>query len=136
MVAFRRAEHGQDGTRLHREIRQQGFRGCVATVLGYVRKRRGQIPEVIQKLRLLPDFPLPSPRQAAWWLCLDRDRLEQLEREYVEALTRLSPEIKKMQELTKEFQQIAKQRQEPVLDQWPEGLGKADSMNCKALLMG
>jgi hypothetical protein len=55
--------------------------------------RRGAVPEVIRKLHLLPDFPTPSPRQASWWLCLDEDRLEKQEREYVDALTRLSSEI-------------------------------------------
>src|SRR5262249_40802041 len=109
----KRWEEGcHNGAQLYREIRQQGYRGGDVVLRRHLRKWRGAIPEVIRNLRLLPDFPTPSPRQVSWWLYLDEDRLEKQEREYVEALTRISPEIKPLQELTKEFQQLVKQRQE------------------------
>jgi hypothetical protein len=82
-----------NGAQLYREIRRQGYRGSATSLRRHLRKWRGAIPEVIRKLHLPPDFPTPSPRQASWWFCLDENRLEKQEREYVEALTRLSPEI-------------------------------------------
>jgi transposase len=63
---------------------------------------------------------------------LDEVRLEKQEEEYVAALTRLSPEINALRELTQEFQQLVKQRQEARFDQWREtvarsGLGELKS---------
>ena len=129
----KRWEEGcHNGSQLYREIRRQGYQGGATALRRHLRKWRGVVPEVIRKLHRLPDFPTPSPRQASWWLWLDEDRLEKQEREYVEALTRLSPEIQTARELTKEFQQIVKQRQEVSLDQWRErvaqsGLGELKS---------
>jgi transposase len=125
-----------NGAQLYREIRRQGFRGSAATLRRYLRKWRGQAPEVFRKLRLLPDFPPPSPRQAAWWLFLDDDQLEKQEREYVQALTRLSPEIKKVQQLTKEFQQLVKQRQEPGLGRWRESVGRSGLSELRSFTEG
>jgi transposase len=121
-----------NGAQLYREIRGQGYRGSATALRRHLRKWRGTVPEVIRKLRLLPDFPPPSPRQTSWWLCLDEDRLEKQEKEYVAAMTRLSPEIHNLRELTQEFQRLAKQRQEARLDQWREtvaqsGLGELKS---------
>jgi transposase len=121
-----------NGAQLYRGIRGQGYRGSATALRRHLRKWRGTIPEVIRKLRLLPDFPPPSPRQTSWWLCLDEDRLEKQEKEYVAAMTRLSPEIHTMREFTQEFQQLAKQRQKARLDQWREtvaqsGLGELKS---------
>jgi hypothetical protein len=65
-----------NGAQLYREIREQGYKGSASALRRYLRKWRGTDPEVIRKLPLLPDFPPPSPRQAAWWLCLDEERLE------------------------------------------------------------
>jgi transposase len=121
-----------NGAQLYREIHRQGYKGSATALRRHLRKWRGTVPEVIRKLRLLTDFPPPSPRQAAWWLCLDEDRLEKQEKEYVAVLTRLSPEIHTLRELTWEFQQLVKQRQEARLDQWREtvvrsGLGELKS---------
>ena len=102
----------------------------------HLRKWRGAIPEVIRNLRLLPHFPVPSPRQASWWLCLDDDRLEKQEREYVETLTRISPEIKTLRELTEEFQQLVKRRREPVLDQWRERVARSGLSELKSFAEG
>jgi transposase len=121
-----------NGAQLYLEIHRQGYRGSATALRRHLRKWRGTVPEVIQKLRLLPDFPPPSPRQAAWWLCLDEDRLEKQEKEYAAALPRLSPDIHTLRELTWEFKQLVKQRQEARLDQWREtvarsGLGELKS---------
>jgi transposase len=88
----KRWEEGcHNAAQIHREIRQQGFRGNVVTVGRYLRKWREKVPEALRKLRLLPDFPAPSPRQVSWWLFLDDDRLEKQEKEYVQALVQLDP---------------------------------------------
>jgi transposase len=129
----RRWQEGcHNGEQLYREIRQQGFKGGAVIVRRYVQKWRGRAPEVIQKLQMLPDFPTPSPRQAAWWLCLNDDRLQEREREYVEALTRISPEIKTVRELTKEFQQLVKQRREASFDQWRERVAQSELRELKS----
>jgi transposase len=121
-----------NGTQLYREIRGQGYRGSATALRRHLRKWRGTVPEVIRKLRLLPDFPPPSPRQTSWWLCLDEDRLEKQEKEYVAAMTRLSPEIHTLRELTQEFQQLAKQRQEARLDQWRETVAQSGLCELKS----
>src|SRR5215510_13673105 len=133
----KRWEEGcHNGAQLYREIRRQGYRGGAAVLRRHLRKWRGAVPEVTRKLRLLPDFSTPSPRQAAWWLCLDEDRLEQQEREYLKALTRLSPEIQTVRELTKEFQQLVKQRQEARLDQWRERVSRSGLSELKSFAEG
>jgi transposase len=125
-----------NGAQLYREIRQQGYRGGDVVLRRHLRKWRGAIPEVIRNLRLLPHFPVPSPRQASWWLCLDNDRLEKQEREYVEALTRISPEIKTLRKLTEEFQQLVKRRRESVLDQWRERVARSGLSELKSFAEG
>jgi transposase len=133
----KRWEEGcHNGAQLYREIRQQGYRGGDVVLRRHLRKWRGAIPEVIRNLRLLPHFPVPSPRQASWWLCLDNDRLEKQEREYVEALTRISPEIKTLRELTEEFQQLVKRRRESVLDQWRERVARSGLSELKSFAEG
>jgi transposase len=133
----KRWEEGcHNGAQLYREIRRQGYRSGEVVLRRHLRKWRGAIPEVIRNLRLLPDFPTPSPREVSWWLCLDEDRLEKQEREYVEALTRISPEIKTLQELTKEFQQLVKRRQEPGLDQWRERVARSGLGELKSFAEG
>jgi hypothetical protein len=117
----KRWEEGcHNGAQLYREIHRQGYKGSATALRRHLRKWRGVVPEVIRKLHRLPDFPTPSPRQVSWWLFLDEDRLEKQEREYVQALTRLDLKINQVQQLTKDFRQLVKQRQEPPLDQWQE----------------
>lgn len=133
----KRWEEGcHNGVELHREIGQQGFRGNAVTVGRYLRKWRGKVPEVIRKLSLLPDFPTPSPRQAAWWLFLDDGQLDEQEKEYVQALTRLDPEIEMMQQLAKEFRQLVKDRHEPEFDQWRETVGQSGLDELKSFAKG
>jgi transposase len=133
----KRWEEGcHNGAQLYREIRRQGYKGGATALRRHLRKWRGAVPEVIRKLHLLSDFPTPSPRQASWWLCLDEDRLEKQEREYVDALTRLSSEIQTVRELTKEFQQLVKQRQEAAFDQWRERVAQSGLSELKSFAEG
>ena len=67
---------------------------------------------------------------------MDEDRLEKQEREYVEALTKLSPEIQTVRELTKEFRRLVKQRHEPGLDQWRERVGRSGLSELKSFAEG
>jgi transposase len=133
----KRWEEGcHNGAQLYREIRQQGYRGGAAVLRRHLRKWRGAVPEVIRNLGLLPGFPTPSPRQASWWLYLDSDRLEKQERAFVEALTRLSPEIQTLQELTQDFRHLVKQRQEPGFDQWRERVARSELEELKRFAEG
>jgi len=133
----KRWEEGcHNGSQLYREIRRQGYRGGAASVRRHIRKWRGIVPEVIRKLRLLPDFPPPSPRQMAWWFCLDEDRLEKQEKEYVGVLTRLNSEIQTVRELAGEFRQLVKQRQEARLDQWRERVARSGFSELKSFAEG
>lgn len=133
----KRWEEGcHNGAQLYREIRRQGYSGGAVVLRRHLRKWRGVVPEVIRNLHLLPDFPTPSPRQASWWLYLDDDRLEKQEREYVEVLTRLSPEIQTLRELTQEFRQLVKRRQEAGFDQWREKVARSELGELKSFTEG
>ena len=133
----KRWEEGcHNGSQLYREIQRQGYKGSATALRRHLRKWRGVVPEVIRKVHRLPDFPTPSPRQASWWLCLDEDRLEKQEKEYLGALTRLSPEIQTVRELTREFQQLVKQRQEAGLDQWRERVARSELGESKSFAEG
>jgi transposase len=126
----------ENGERLYREICRQGYRGSVATVRRYLRNWRYQLPEAFRNLRLLPDFPTPSPRQAMWWMLLEEERLEEQEKEYVQELTRLNPEIKTARRLAKEFQQIVRKRKERLFDRWQEAVGRSGVSELKGFADG
>ena len=60
---------------------------------------------------------LPSARQAAWML-LRPEELKEEEKQTVELLRRLSPEVGRAQELTLSFVEIVKERRADELRQW------------------
>ena len=133
----KRWEEGcHNAAQIHREICRLGFRGNAVTVGRYLRKWREKVPEAMRKVRLLPDFPSPSPRQVSWWLFLDDDRLEKQEKEYVQALTQLDPEIETLRRLTQEFRQLVKERREPTFNRWREEVGRSELGELKSFAQG
>jgi transposase len=54
----------------------------------------------------------------------------------VEVLTRLSPEIQTLRELTQEFRQLVKRRQEAGFDQWREKVARSELGELKSFTEG
>lgn len=67
--------------------------------------------------KLTPRLDLPSARQAAWML-LRPEGLEDEERQAVELLCRLRPEIERAQQLALSFVEVIKERRAGRLRQW------------------
>jgi transposase len=67
--------------------------------------------------RLTPRLDLPSARQAAWML-LRPEGLEDEERQAVELLCRLSPEVERAQQLALSFVEVIKERRVDDLRRW------------------
>jgi transposase len=71
----------------------------------------------VRRRRASPRLPLPSAREASWML-LRPDELKDEEKETVELLRRLSPEVGRAQELALSFAEVVKERRADGLRGW------------------
>jgi transposase len=71
----------------------------------------------VRRRRASPRLRLPSAREAAWML-LRPDELKDEEKETVELLRRLSPELARAQELALSFVEVVKERRADGLREW------------------
>lgn len=93
------------------EPENEAYAGCRLRLLPHLAgKRRGG-------KRLTPRLDLPSARQAVWML-LRPAGLEGEEKRAVELLCRLSPEVRRAQELALSFVELVKERRVDGLRQW------------------
>jgi transposase len=121
-LAERWADGCRDATRLFREVAARGFTGTYAMVDYLLRAWWGKEP---RKGRCRPakarDKPRAlSPREAAWLLLRDREKLKPGEQAFTEELCRRSPRVRKAGELSREFFRLVQQRSVPGLDAWLE----------------
>jgi len=74
-------------------------------------------PKRVRRRRASPRLPLPSEREAAWLLLRPRELTDE-EKQTVELLCRLSPEVRRAQELALSFIGLIKERRADELRAW------------------
>lgn len=136
--------------KLWREIIDRGYRGSYSSLYHYLRRqdylhRRTMSSSAtsiqgvrsVRQARIETLIPTPSPRRTAWML-LGPEKLEDEERELIDNLCRLSPEVKTAQELAISFIEMVRERRAERFDGWisqvmdsriPELKSFADSLN-------
>lgn len=118
------AEGCDNALQLWREIKEKGYGGQAGMVRRYARRLRAQLAQLTpehQRARLLEaktTFEAPSSRRAAWWLVGQTEDLDDHQQAFVEQLSRLCPEAKRVQEMAQEFRRIFAERHAASLDAW------------------
>jgi transposase len=120
----------QNVMELWRELVGQGYRGSYHSVNNYLHRqqylgRRTTPPEAGKKRRIRPVrqvrietlIPTPSPRKTVWML-LKPEELEAKEREMVDHLYLLSPEVKTAQQLAISFMEMIRDRRAERFPGW------------------
>jgi len=115
---------------LWRELVGRGYRGSYDSVNNYLHRqhylgRRATPLEAVRNRRIRPVrevrietlIPTPSPRKTVWML-LKPEELENKEREMIDHLCRLSPEVKAAQELALSFIEMIRERRAERFDDW------------------
>src|SRR5262245_49053643 len=106
--------------KLWRELRDRGYRGSYKSVYHYLQRQdylhhrtmpvaatSVQALRSVRQARIETLIPTPSPRKTVWML-LKPEELENKEREMIERLYRLSPELKTAWELALSFMEMVR----------------------------
>ena len=131
-----------NATHLFREIRLRGYAGEISIVRDFVRQLRqaqglppGRRTLVLQQLT--PEYPSRLTPLRAACLALGRpERWRNDERDLVERMRQLNPEIDAAIELTQAFAAMIRQRQPDALDGWLEQAAQSDSAPLRAFAAG
>lgn len=110
----RRVREGcQNATPLHRELRRDGYRGGVTIVREAVRRLTTEHP-------LAPPVRLrrPSVRRTAWLLLPGREGHPRRAATYINALTRMSPELEAARRIGRDFARILTEHDAGAWDGW------------------
>jgi transposase len=115
---------------LWRELRGRGYRGSYKSVYHYLQRQdylhHRTMPAAatsiegvrsVRQARIETLIPTPSPRKTVWML-LKPEEMEAKEREMVDHLCRLSPEVKVAQELALSFMEMIRERRAERFDGW------------------
>lgn len=129
-LAKRWSQGCHNASKLHRELRDQGYTGSRTQVCNYVKTWRKNVTPLMRRLAELPDFTAPSPKQTAWLLLKPESATTTEEREFSKELLRISPEISDAFDIVREFRQILSKRDAGAFDQW---LGKAKAGTSREL---
>jgi transposase len=110
-LARRWAEGCRNGARLWRELRAQGYRGGMRSVVRWTtRRRREEGTEAVDAVRNAAAWPAPSSRRCARMLGTPRDRLEAKERAFLGHLARAAPDLVRAGELAIAFADLLRKR--------------------------
>ena len=111
------------------ELAGRGYRGSYKSVYHYLQRQdylhhitmsaadsiQGVI--AVRQARIETLIPTPSPRKTVWMLLKPED-LEDKEREMIEHLCRLSPEVKAAHELALSLMEMIRERRAERFDDW------------------
>lgn len=115
--------------RLFEEIKQQGYKGCYASLTRYLSAWRGELPPEKQRQQVLSVFQTPTPRQVKWsLLCEEKQHLSADEQKFNETLLASEAEIAEAKCLVKEFQRLLKQGSESEYEAWQERVAQSDGL--------
>lgn len=104
-------------SQLFTELQEQGYCGSCDTLRRQVRGWR-EATDAHEAEKTKAIFPVPSPRQATWWLLQATEKLTAEEAAYVQMLVQIQPEFAQTQTLAQEFQRLVQQRAEKDFDAW------------------
>jgi transposase len=110
-----------NGTQLHTELVEKGFRGSASAVRNRMKSWRVKGVRAASSApgKLTKSKPI-SPRKTFWLLTGKAKAPTPEEQKYVEKLTEISPEIKTAQALAIELYEIVKGRKREKFDAWIE----------------
>jgi transposase len=138
-VAQRWDEGCRNAMELWRELRERGYRGSYKSLNNYLHRqdylRHRETPSSavlfqpqgirpVRQARIETLIPTPSPRKTVWML-LKPEELEGKEREMIDHLCRLSPEVKTAQRLATSFIEMVRQREAERLEGWVGQVGES-----------
>lgn len=110
-----------NATQLWHEIQALGYAGRPTTVRDWLRRQGPrEMPSAASTVR----WKTPSGRRAAWLVVADAEKLNGIERRFVDALLAGSAPLGKAIELARDFRRMVRERQLERLDGW---LGAASS---------
>jgi transposase len=117
-VEQRWAEGCRTSAQLWRELRDRGFDGGYDIVRRWAIRRRGLDAAAVDRACPLPSWRVPSSRRVARLLTTPAETLTRADRQFVDALTALSPEIRTAAEAVNEFGRILRERDAEAFEAW------------------
>jgi transposase len=117
-VERRWAEGCHNSAQLWRELRDQGFKGGYDIVRRWAIRRRGLDAAGIDRQLPLPSWRVPSSRRAARLLTTPAEGLTGADRQFVDTLTALAPEIRAATAAINEFGRILRERDVAAFEAW------------------
>jgi transposase len=117
-VERRWAEGCHNSAQLWRELRDQGFSGGYDIVRRWAIRRRGLDVAGIDQQSPLPSWRVPSSRRAARLLTTPAEELTGADRQFVDTLTALEPEIRAAAAIINEFGRILRERDAAAFEAW------------------
>ena len=131
----RRWEEGcHNAAQLWREIKIQGYAGCVSVVRDYLTRWRSRLPAEQRRTSgpqatRPPSQRIPSPRSSVWLLLKPPDEKQpqraEFQKRFVQALCELSPEVRMANELAQQFLEIVRERRAPQLESWLQAVAES-----------
>jgi transposase len=112
------SEGCHNAAQLWREIRERGFRGRLRTVQRWVGRLRDADPTAPAAASTVTAWKMPSKRRAAWLVVADTEKLDALERRFVEALVTGSKDLAAVIGLARAFSLMVRRRKPEQLDPW------------------
>jgi transposase len=116
-VERRWAEGCRNSAQLWHELRDQGFDGGYDIVRRWASRRRGLDVAADRKCPL-PSWRVPSSRRATRLLTTPAEGLTRADRQFVDALTALTPEIRIAADAVNEFHRIVRERDAAAFETW------------------
>ena len=129
-----------NAARLAREIRTQGYPGCVTQVRDYVARLRQRqnsyaFPSAAPLPTALTMTPL-SPRRTAYWLLRPVDENDAVQRIFLKEFFLLVPELRSSVELFRAFAAMVRARQSAAFDEWLREALQSDCAPLKKFARG
>jgi transposase len=117
-VEQRWAEGCHNSAQLWRELRDRGFDGGYDIVRRWAIRHRGLDTAATDQECPLPSWRVPSSRRAARLLTAPAEILTQTDRQFVDTLTALAPELRTATEAVNEFARVLRERDAAAFDAW------------------
>jgi transposase len=117
-VERRWAEGCQNSAQLWRELHDQGFKGGYDIVRRWAMRRRSLDIAGIDQQSPLPSWRVPSSRRAARLLTTPAEELARADRQFVDTLMALAPEICAATAAINEFGRILRERDTAAFEVW------------------
>jgi transposase len=147
-ITSRWAEGCRNISELWRELAARGYCGSRKSLSNYLHRRilmskptSGHRPKHSKPAKRADassssaPMPAPSPRQAAW-MFLKPEGMKESQREMINELCRLSPEIKNAADLACRFLQLVRGRQSEQLSAWIKDVEQSEVAELKAFARG